>query len=309
MTTATVAFDWRRIASHAAQMDPNDAYPTVVVGAGLGGLCCGAYLARQGLPVTVIEQHSVPGGYATSFERDGGRFTFDVSLHGTSVRNNRAERILQNLGVFDKVSFVPLPEVYPIKTPTVDLSVPPQDPEEYIRRLSDRFPQEANGIRSFVSEMLAITEEVGRWESKRKWMQILSKPIFPIWYGNMWKVRNQTLQAMLDAHVKNPEVQGILAGLWGYYGLPPSNLSAFYYAIGTGPYLQNGSYYSKYRSQDLSSALARVIEAAGGKIIYDTAVEKIRVENGRVKGVLAAVMKYQPGRWSAMPVPYRFSKR
>ena len=135
--------------------------------------------------------------------------------------------------------------------------------------------------------MLAITEEVGRWESKSKWMQILSKPIFPIWYGNMWKVRNQTLQAMLDAHVKNPEVQGILAGLWGYYSLPPSNLSAFYYAIGTGPYLQNGSYYGKYRSQDLSSALAGVIEAAGGKIIYDTAVEKIRVENGRVKGVLA----------------------
>lgn len=287
MTAAAVAFDWHRIAAHAAQMGPKQAYPTVVIGAGLGGLCCGAYLARQGIPVTVIEQHSVPGGYATSFDRDGGKFTFEVSLHGTSVRNNRAEQILQNLGVLDKVSFVELPEVYHIKTPTVDLSVPHKDPEEYIRRLSERFPLEAEGIRSFVGQMLAIAEEVWRWEKKSKWAQTLSKPLFPIRYANMWKVRNITLKEMLDAHVKDQEVQAILAGLWGYYGLPPSELSAFYYAIGTGPYLKNGSYYSKYRSQDLSNAFAEVIEEAGGELIYDTAVEKIRVQNGRVEGVLA----------------------
>lgn len=287
MTTAAIAFDWRKIASHAAKMGPKEAYPTVVIGAGLGGLCCGAYLARQGIPVTVVEQHGIPGGYATSFDRDGGRFSFEVSLHGTSIRNNKAEQILQNLGVLDNVSFVALPEVYHIKTPTVDLSVPPQDPEEYIRRLSQRFPREADGIRSFVDEMLAITAEVGRWDKKSKWAQTLAKPIFPVRYAHMWKVRNKTLQEMLDAHVSDPEVKGILAGLWGYYGLPPSELSAFYYAIGTGPYLKNGSYYSKYRSQDLSNGLAEVIEGAGGKIIYDTAVEKIRVHNGRVKGVLA----------------------
>jgi phytoene dehydrogenase-like protein len=287
MTTAAIAFDWHKISSHAAQMGPKEEYPTVVIGAGLGGLCCGAYLARQGIPVSVIEQHSVPGGYATSFDRDGGRFTFEVSLHGTSVRNNRAEQILQNLGVFEKVSFVPLPEVYHIKTPTVDLAVPSQDPEEYILQISYLFPQEAEGIRSFVNEMLAITEEVGRWEGKSKWAQTLTKPVFPIRYAKMWNVRNKTLKEMLDEHVKDPEVQGILAGLWGYYGLPPSELSAFYYSIATGPYLKNGSYYSKHRSQDLSNALAEVIEEAGGNIIYDTAVEKIRVENGRVKSVMA----------------------
>lgn len=33
--------------------------------------------------------------------------------------------------------------------------------------------------------------------------------------------------------------------------------------------------------------MAEVIEAAGGNLIYDTAVEKIRVKNGRVKHVLA----------------------
>jgi phytoene dehydrogenase-like protein len=48
--------------------------PVVVVGAGLGGLTAAAYLAKAGFPVTVVEQHHVPGGYATSFERGDGRF-------------------------------------------------------------------------------------------------------------------------------------------------------------------------------------------------------------------------------------------
>jgi len=53
MTAATVALDWGNITAYAAKMGSPKDYPTVVIGAGLGGLVCGAYLARQGIPVTV----------------------------------------------------------------------------------------------------------------------------------------------------------------------------------------------------------------------------------------------------------------
>lgn len=84
MTTAAVAFDWRRIAAHAAQMGPNEAYPTVVIGAGLGGLCCAAYLARQGIPVTVIEQHSVPAAGWPAVDPVGRDLFFSLQrqIHG-----------------------------------------------------------------------------------------------------------------------------------------------------------------------------------------------------------------------------------
>jgi len=101
MTALTMALDWRRINAYAAKMGPKKDYPTVVIGAGLGGLCCGAYLARQGIPVTLVEQPSIPGGYATAFDR--GRFTFEVSLHGTSINNNATARILDNVGVLKKL--------------------------------------------------------------------------------------------------------------------------------------------------------------------------------------------------------------
>lgn len=73
MTAVTLAPDWNKIPAYAAKMGAGKNYATVAISAGLGGLVCGAYLAKQGIPVTVVEQHSIPGGYATSFDRAGGQ--------------------------------------------------------------------------------------------------------------------------------------------------------------------------------------------------------------------------------------------
>ena len=43
----------------------------VVVGSGLGGLSCAAMLAKYGHDVSVFEAHTIAGGAAHSFERDG----------------------------------------------------------------------------------------------------------------------------------------------------------------------------------------------------------------------------------------------
>lgn len=53
----------------------------VVIGSGIGGLSCGAILARYGIDVTVVESHSIPGGAAHSFERNGYKFDSGPSLY------------------------------------------------------------------------------------------------------------------------------------------------------------------------------------------------------------------------------------
>ena len=70
MAGAAVVLDWTRIEALAANIKNKGNYPIVVIGAGLGGLVSAAYLAKHGFPVTLLEQHSLPGGYATSFDRD-----------------------------------------------------------------------------------------------------------------------------------------------------------------------------------------------------------------------------------------------
>jgi len=53
----------------------------VIIGSGIGGLCCGALLAQYGFEVVVCESHSLPGGAAHGFERQGFHFDSGPSLY------------------------------------------------------------------------------------------------------------------------------------------------------------------------------------------------------------------------------------
>ncbi len=51
----------------------------------MGGLSAGAFLAREGKPVLILEKHNKPGGYVTSFTKRG--YTFDCQY--TKIEMNR----------------------------------------------------------------------------------------------------------------------------------------------------------------------------------------------------------------------------
>lgn len=293
MTLAALPFDSARMTAIAAGLGPKKDYPVVVIGAGLGGLSCAAHLARVGIPVTVVEQHDIPGGYATSFDRAAGKFTFEVSLEGTSIHNNDAARMLKDLGVLDKLQIVPIPEVLKMKGPNWEIAVPQKDPEGLISLLSKQFPEEKEGIRGIVREFVGIVEETRKLDARRG---KFDRSAFPVEFPRMWNARNKTLAELLDGYLKNPAIKNALSAQWGYYGLPPSKLSGFYYAVAFGEYLTNGSYYIKPRSQALSNALAEAIEGSGGKILYGTEAQKIVVENGAAAGVALSGGKVLPAR-------------
>ncbi|MBU2489013.1 MAG: NAD(P)/FAD-dependent oxidoreductase, partial [Proteobacteria bacterium] len=263
-------------------------YPTVVIGAGIGGLTCAAFLARQGIPVTVVEQHNIPGGYATSFDRDGGRFTFEVSLHATAVGDNSMERICRRLGLMDRVEFAELPECYTLMLPGLTVRVPQKDPAAYIQILSEHFPAEKKGITDFVNLMVEAAEEgsaIARGNPRFEGLWFYLK--FPLKCRRMLSLWNRTLAEVVGRHVKDPVLKDVLVANWAYYGLPPSRLSAFYFMVPTGDYLKNGAFYIKDRSQNFSNALADIIEENGGRILYNTPAEKIQVKDGAVCGVEA----------------------
>jgi prolycopene isomerase len=281
-STAALAIDWNKLEALAAEIGPREDLPVVVIGGGLGGLSAAAHLARRGFPVTLVEQHFKPGGYATSFERANGKFVFDVSLHATGSAQGSLRPVLEGAGVAGKVETIELPDLCRIITPDHDLTWPQRDPEAIVAQLVQLFPQESDGIRGFFDYMLGILDEAMKPFDRDSWWDRLT---FPLTHRKMWGIRNKTLADVLDEDVHDASVRSILSTFWGYYGLPPSRLSGFYYCIATAAYMRFGGHYIKQRSQDLSDALLESIRENGGQVLLGTEATGITLKDGAVTGV------------------------
>lgn len=276
---------------HAGPGEDRSNLPVVIIGAGLGGLTAAASLAKHGFPVTVLESHDRPGGYATSFERAAGRFNFEVSLHAAT--GGVLDRLLYHVGAQGKVEFVRLPELAVLRTEAGDISLPQADPEAFIAALVKAYPNDELGIKGFIGDILDIADEAEKSFDQDSW---LSKLVFPFTHSAMWNVRNQTLADMLEPYDISPQCRNTLCSWWGYYGLPPDRLSGFYYAIATGQMIKRGADTVKRRSQDLSWALGEAVEAAGGSCELETRATAITTRDGRVSGVVDSTGRTWPAR-------------
>lgn len=73
-------------------MEADRNFETVIVGGGLAGLICGAYLAREGREVTVFESGSQPGGRAQTAV-DDDEFHFNLGPHALYDSDALAESL------------------------------------------------------------------------------------------------------------------------------------------------------------------------------------------------------------------------
>jgi len=185
----------------------------------------------------------------------------------------------------NQVETVELPELCRIITPDHDLIWPQRNPEAIINQLSNLFPEQTQGIQGFFYEIMGILDEAMKPFNPDSW---IAKLIFPITRRKMWAIRNKTLANVLDQYINDAKLRSLLSIYWPYYGLPPSKLSGFYYAIATSAYIRFGGHYIKNRSQDLSYALMDSIEAKEGQVMLETEAEKIVIKNGTVSGVILA---------------------
>jgi len=68
-------------------------YDVIIVGAGLGGLSCGALLAKNGFKTLVLEQSDIIGGCCSTFEADGDRLFRVIYGHDYAYLVDSHERL------------------------------------------------------------------------------------------------------------------------------------------------------------------------------------------------------------------------
>lgn len=264
-------------------MEESCHYDVIVIGAGLGGLGAAMEASRKGKKVLLLEQHNLPGGFATSFVR--GRFEFEPSLHelANPLFGSRVLDFIKEAGV--QIDFLEIPEAYRMIIPKekIDITVP-HGIKGVIDSIEEFVPGSRDSVSRYMDLCLEVVEALDYLEdnSPRK---ILSK------HGNFVRTGSATVQQVADSLKVPKKAQHILHGYWSYLGTPVDRLSFSLWAVMIAQYFSAPAIFPKNRSHEISSAFIAKIEELGGDIYFNNHVDRIIVKNGAVVGVKVSAGK------------------
>ncbi|TQV62976.1 MAG: FAD-binding protein [Sulfurovum sp.] len=242
----------------------------VIIGGGLGGLTSGALLAKAGYSVTLLEQHTIVGGCATTFKRKGG-FTCEVGLHEMDgvFSDPTIKTIFETLDVYKNIEFIKPNEFFKVHSKFGDF-IMPDGVEDAQKSLIQKFPDENQAIEKYFEIIFSILKSFEKL-SNIKWYHYL---LFPFLFAPILKYKNKTTTQVLDELTDNEELKLILNANVQYYDDSPDTLSFLLHGVAQSSYYQGGGYFIKGGSYKLSEYLAEVIKQNGGKIMTKATVIK-----------------------------------
>jgi prolycopene isomerase len=251
-------------------------YDTIVVGAGLGGLSAANYLARAGQKVLLCDRNPEPGGMATTLHHEGYSFNHCPYFLWEAYPGGFAYQIFQDLGIFDRLPLVAINPLWRVVFPDEAFDIPVNQ-SDYIKMLTARFPDEAEGIKKLFASLHTLLEE---------WHNSPYPDLSEIPAGSlMAELQPLTWAQYLDKFIgDNQLLRSVISSCWLNWGLPPGQVSALMAGIITGVGHQ-GVFNIKGGPGVLSNALAGTFLKAGGELLLNTAIKRIRVEQGRATGV------------------------
>ena len=267
----------------------------IVIGSGIGGLSCAALLAHYGFDVIVCESHSIPGGAAHSFERQGFKFDSGPSLYsGLSYRpsNNPLAQVLDAIG--EEVPCVTY-DTWGCRLPEgdFDTSVGAEQFCDVLQKL--RGESAVAEWRKLQEVMAPLAEaaiaippasvrfDLGAIMTMGQFMPGMAKHIF-----NVARLTGP-FSEILEGVVTDPFIRNWLDLLcFLLSGLPANGTSAAEVAFMFAEWYQPGVVldYPIGGSGAIVDALVRGLKHHSGELILNAHVEEVVVKGGRAVGVL-----------------------
>ena len=260
-----------------------DSYDVIVVGAGMGGLTCGALLARQGNSVLVCEQHVRPGGCVCGFQRKG--FTFDAIhfLIGQCGPGETLSAVLEAIGAEDAIEFLRVEQRSRMILPGLDFTF---TPDTFVGELTRLFPGETRDIEQFAAEMIALVDEALRMPmskplylmSRLEMMLFGMKAFFR--QRRVFRYRSKTAAEVLNSIFTDPRLKTVFHGI-----TPLKRISMMGTAWMWNDFLCKKLCYPKGGYQAMADTFAAAFQNSGGTLALRTGIKRIIVEDGRATGV------------------------
>ena len=244
------------------------ALDTVIVGGGIGGTALGALLAGNGQRVLLLEKNSLIGGRCASYERDG--FVVDVGVHLFGEgENGPLGEVCRRAGRPDAIKWVLA------RDPRVSM---------HYRGKTQPFTREAmmtNVDKKDLGPLAAIFVQT---------MQMKDHELDELWYV--------PLLSWLERYTHEPAIQAMFALLCGIYLCvsPTEASTAEFILCLRGVMRHKSSAYPRGGCGAIPRAYQRIIEDRGGEVRLNAPVDRIVIDHGRARGVIAGGQFIRAGR-------------
>lgn len=257
-----------------------------VIGGGIAGLSAAAHLARAGKKVVLFEQHDRPGGYYTSFVRDG--IIFDITAHWT-VAQEQVNRMLTGLGA-EPIEFVHHPNIGRYVGPEGGEGILlVNDRQRFTRSILDAYPTaSAAAVDRLVALALRAEAEIRSMEARSpELMGFVEKAQMmvqaPLKLRTVLRYSRMPGVKFLEALFPGDGLAGLRATL--YMLAPIKDFSAIGMLLYIGFALRGSAYVPEGGAYRAAEAFASAAVRNGVGIRYGTRVTRIVTEGARVRGV------------------------
>jgi len=269
-------------------------YDVIVVGSGIGGLCCGSLLALSGKRVLICEAHSQPGGVAHSFKKKGYTFESGPSLWSGINKwptTNPLGQILKLLG--EEVDLIKYKE-WKVIVPEGDfnLEVGEEPFRKKIKLLRGNIS--VKEWESFISAIKPISQIINKIPllsfspdslSPFDFINLASK-LFP--NINLLSKINTGFGNLVDDHLKDPFLRNwvdLLSFLISGMSMHDTNTAAM--ATLFEEWFKKDSYleYPKGGSESIVKALINGFKKNGGELILSSKVKAINFNKNLATGI------------------------
>lgn len=243
----------------------NKKFDTIIIGAGLSGLLCGAYLSKKGQRICIIEKNSKIGGAIQVFKRKNEWFDTGMHFFGAVNEGQIQNELFKIFGIND---------IFEIKNvDTFKFShkgkeyIIPIGFENYKNQLLYYFPDEKDAIEKYLAKVKEVIENI-TVENLMKGFKINpnhGKGIFNF-------INNIT---------KNKELRDVLAFNNILYGGEKDKSSVYIHSVINGSFLQSAGMLKK-GSLDFLESVKTKIESLGGEFVNSQKISKFIIENDKI---------------------------
>ncbi len=248
----------------------------VIIGGGIAGLCTGIYLRKIGFETEILEMHSIAGGLATAWKREG--YTFENCIHWLVGSKDGEDLNSTWKEIFDvsQLEFYYDPIFQVVEKGGTQLVI-----YRNVDRMEQEFlakaPEDAEAIREFagfVRKLSSMRMPGGDHLFTRLVSYARATPY-------LWLLRKTSKLTMADyaERFKNPLLKCFFASGLGEMSFLAIAFSLAWMSRGNAGYPIGGSL-------KLIGLIEENYRKLGGAIYFGARVKRIVVENGKAAGVI-----------------------